>query len=90
MINKGCIFNSGYYIFVFFCFFLNLHNNNSSSLQQKLRNSILDASLISRQYKLKLMAKFMQLKFENTKMKQSEIADQLGYSTSTLQFIETI
>ena len=31
------------------------------------------------------MAKFMQNKFENPKMKQSEIADQLGYSSSTLQ-----
>ena len=31
------------------------------------------------------MDKFMQTKFENPKLKQSEIADQLGYSSSTLQ-----
>ena len=31
------------------------------------------------------MAKFMQIKFENPKMKQSEKADQLGYSISALE-----
>ena len=41
--------------------------------------------LISRQYKLNLMADFMRGKYENPKMKQSEIANQLGMSSSTLQ-----
>ena len=31
------------------------------------------------------MAKFMQMEFENPKVKQSEKTDQLGYSSSTLQ-----
>ena len=31
------------------------------------------------------MAKFMQIRFQNPKLRQSEIADQLGYSSSTLQ-----
>ena len=31
------------------------------------------------------MADFMRIKYENPKMKQSEIANQLGYSSSTLQ-----
>ena len=31
------------------------------------------------------MADFMRMKYENPKLKQSEIANQLGYSTSTLQ-----
>ena len=31
------------------------------------------------------MADFMRVKYENPKMKQSEIANQVGYSTSTLQ-----
>ena len=40
---------------------------------------------MSRQYKVSLMADFMRVKYENPKLKQSEIANQLGYSTSTLQ-----
>ena len=59
--------------------------NNTSSLQQISRTGNLDSNLISRQNKLNLMADFMQNKNENTKMKQSEIANQLGYSSSTLQ-----
>ena len=31
------------------------------------------------------MAKFIQIKFENPKLKQSELADHLGYSSSNLQ-----
>ena len=59
--------------------------NNSFSLQQMQKTSGLDANLISRQYKLNLMANFMRVKYENPKMKQSEIANQLGMSSSTLQ-----
>ena len=59
--------------------------NNSFSLQQIKKTSNLDANLISRQYKLNLMADFMRVKYENPKMKQSQIANQLGLSSSTLQ-----
>ena len=59
--------------------------NNSFTLQQISRTSNLDLNLISRQYKLDLMSKVMCIKFENQKMKLSETANQLGYSTSTLQ-----
>ena len=59
--------------------------NNSFSLQQIQKTSNLDDNLISRQYKLNLMADFMRVKYENPKMKQSEIANQLGMSSSTLQ-----
>ena len=59
--------------------------NNSFFLQQISKTGNLDPNLISRQYKLDLMSKFMCIKFENPKMKQSEIANQLSYSTSTLQ-----
>ena len=59
--------------------------NDSFSLQQKSRTGNLDSILISRQYKLNLTADFMRIEYENPKLKQSEIADQLGYSTSTLQ-----
>ena len=59
--------------------------NNSFSLQQKHETSNLDANLISRQYKLNLMADFMRLKNESPRMKQSQIANQRGLSTSALQ-----
>ena len=59
--------------------------NNSFSLQQIQKTSNLDANLISRQNKLNLMADFMRVKYENPKMKQSEIANQLGMSSSTVQ-----
>ena len=59
--------------------------NNSFSLQQIQKTRNLDANLISRQYKLNLMADFMRVKYENPKMKQSEIANQLGMSSSTVQ-----
>ena len=59
--------------------------NNTFSLQQISRTSNLDANQISRQYKLNLMADFMRIKYENPRLKQSEIADRLGCSSSTLQ-----
>ena len=59
--------------------------NNSFSLQQIQKTSNLDANLISRQYKLNLLADFLRVKYENPKMKQCEIANQLGMSSSTLQ-----
>ena len=59
--------------------------NNTFSLQQISGTGNLDSILISRQYELNLMADFMRMKYENPKLKQSEIANQLGYSTSTLQ-----
>ena len=59
--------------------------NNTFSLQQIQKTSNLDANLISRQYKLNLMADFMKVKYENPRMKQPEIANQIGLSTSTLQ-----
>ena len=59
--------------------------NNSFSLQQIQKTSNLDANLISRQNKLNLMADFRKVKYENPRKKQSEIANQIGLSTSTLQ-----
>ena len=59
--------------------------NNNFSLQQIQKTSNLDANLISRQYKLNLMADFMRVKYENPRMRQSEVANQLGMSSSTLQ-----
>ena len=59
--------------------------NNSFSLQQIQKTNKLDANLLSRQYKLNLMADFMRLKYENPRMKQSQLANRIDLSTSTLQ-----
>ena len=59
--------------------------NNSFSLQQIQKTSGLVANLLSRQYKLNLMADFMRVNYKNPKMKQSEMANQLGMPSSTLQ-----
>ena len=58
---------------------------NSFFLQQISRTGNLDSNLISRQYNLNLLANFMRIKFEIPKLKQSGLANQLGYSTGTLQ-----
>ena len=59
--------------------------NNSFSLQPIQKTSNLDANLISRQYKLNLMTDFMRLNYENPKLKQSQTANQLSLSSSTIQ-----
>ena len=59
--------------------------NNSFSLQQTQKTSNLDANLISRQNKLNLIADFMEVKYENPRLRLSEIANQIGISSSTLQ-----
>ena len=58
---------------------------NTISLPPISRTGNLDSNSISRQYKLNLMAGFMRMKYENPKLRQSQIANRLGYSTSTLQ-----
>ena len=62
--------------------------NNSFSFQQISKTGNLDSNLISRQYELNLIAKFMQTKFDNPNLKQSQIADQISYSSRTLQRYE--
>ena len=59
--------------------------NNSFSLQQIKKTGNLDSYLKSRQHKLNLMADFMRLKYENPKKKQSETANRLSLSSSTIQ-----
>ena len=63
----------------------NTKMNNNFSLQQISRIGNLDVDLISRQSKLNLMADFMRVKYENPRLKQREIANQLGCSTNTLE-----
>ena len=70
--------------FIFFSY-LKILMKNTFFLQQISKTGNFDSFLMSRQYKLNLMTKFMQKKFENPIMKQSEIADKKNYSSSTLQ-----
>ena len=59
--------------------------NNTFSLEQMAKTGDLNADLIMRQYKLDKMAKTMEIKSINSKLKQSEIARELAISTSNLQ-----
>ena len=59
--------------------------NNDFSLQQISQTGNLDSNSITRQYKLDLMARFMEMKCINPKLKQSEIAKEFGCSSGNLQ-----
>ena len=58
---------------------------NTPSLAEINKTANMDPNLLTRHYKLKLMNDFMNIKYQNPKMKQSEIANQLNLSTSTIQ-----
>ena len=58
---------------------------NTPSLAEMIKTANMDPNLLIRHYKLKLMIDFMNIKYQNPKMKQSEIANQLNMSTSTIQ-----
>ena len=59
--------------------------NNTPSLNEINKTANMDPNLLTRPYKLKLMNDFMYIKYQNPKMKQSQIADQLNLSSSTIQ-----
>ena len=59
--------------------------NNTPSLNEISKTANMDPNLLTRHYKIKLMNDFMNIKYQNPKLKQIEIANQLGYSSSTLQ-----
>ena len=58
---------------------------NTPSLNEINKTANLDPNLLIRHYKLKLMNDFMNVKYQNPKMTQSEISNQLGMSSSILQ-----
>ena len=58
---------------------------NTPSLNEINETANMDPNLLTRHYKLKLLNDFMHIKYQNPKMKQSEIANQLNMSSSTLQ-----
>ena len=59
--------------------------NNIPSLNEISKTPNMDPNLLTRHYKLKLMNDFMHTKYQNPKTKQSETANHLNMSSSTLQ-----
>ena len=59
--------------------------NNTYSLSKISKTGSLDSSLILRQYKIDLMARFMEIKAMNPRLTQNEIAKELGYPSATVK-----
>ena len=59
--------------------------NNIPSLNESNRTANMDPNLLTRHYKLKIMNDFMYMKYQNPKLKQSELANNLNMSSSTIQ-----
>ena len=55
------------------------------SLNEINKNSSMDPNTLTKYYKLKLMNDFMNIKYQNPKMTQSEISSQLNMSSSTIK-----
>ena len=55
------------------------------SLNEINKTANMDPNLLTRHYKLKIMNDFMHIKYQNPRLKQSEIANHLNMSSSTLQ-----
>ena len=58
---------------------------NTPSLNEINKNSTMDPNMLTKYYKLKLMNDFMNIKYQNPKMTQSEISSQLNMSHSTIR-----
>ena len=58
---------------------------NTPSLNEINKTANMDPNLITRHYRLKVMNDFMNIKYQNQILKQSEIASQLNMSPSTIQ-----
>ena len=59
--------------------------NNIPSLNEINRTANMDPNLLTRHYKLKIVNDFMYMKYQNPKLKQSELANNLNMSSSTIQ-----
>ena len=58
---------------------------NTPSLNEINKISAMDPNMLTKYYKLKLMNDFMNIKYQNPKMQQSEISSQLNMSSSTIK-----
>ena len=59
--------------------------NNTPSLNEINKNSTMNPNMLTKYYKLKIMNDFMNIKYQNPKMTQSQISSQLNMSPSTIQ-----
>ena len=59
--------------------------NHTPSLNEISNTANMDPNLLTRHYKLKIMNDFMYMKYQNPKLKQSELANNLNMSSSTIQ-----
>ena len=59
--------------------------NNIPSLNEINRTANMDPNLLTRHYKLKIMNDYIYMKYQNPKLKQSELANILNMSSSTIQ-----
>ena len=59
--------------------------NNTPSLSEINKNSTMDPNMLTKYYKIKLMNDFMNIKYQNPKMTQSQISSHLNMSPSTIQ-----
>ena len=58
---------------------------NTPSLSDINKIANMDPNLITRYYKIKTMNDFMNVKYQNPNLKQSEIASQLKLTTPSIQ-----
>ena len=59
--------------------------NNTPSLNEINKNSTMNPNMLTKYYKLKIMNDFMNIKYQNPKMTQSEKSSQLNMSPFTIQ-----
>ena len=59
--------------------------NNTPSFNEINKNSTMNPNMLTKYYKVKLMNDFMNIKYQNPKIAQSEISSQLNKSPSTIQ-----
>ena len=59
--------------------------NSTPFLNEINKTANKDPNLLTRHYKLKIMNDFMHIKYQNPKLRLSEIASQIGLSASILQ-----
>ena len=59
--------------------------NNTTSLNELNKNSTMDPNMLTKYYQLKLMNDFMNIKYQNPKMTQSQISSQLNMFPSTIK-----